>query len=520
MFQLKFNDNFTKLIMDIPYWKEQKDIPKDVIQFINNTSNKRVFYEKSTGNFYCAKCVELLDKNNFCPNCNIKHKQYSSKDILYRNKDIIIIDKITSNNRLLNNTCNYFIFDIIDQDVWLYHIEEEISYDTPFYSKPYKSSKLYIDTTNSYLIRSDGLINLEISQYISFTFLDNCYKESEENFDTFYEKIESSSVYKTYEDIAMTEYNSYLYLDNLIELKSTVYKYSKLWKMTEYLQEQDSFDIAELTLHPLYYPQFEYLVNYKLYDLSLHVPNLFRSGNNFKEIFGIDKKYLPFMSENNISYRNLKILQLCPTTNMEVLEFFSEYIEVYMDYIRELVIKYKVDLTILREYLLSMNLSQHNISDYLDYISMAKELNLDLHNKKVLYPDNLRDAHDELYNQIEIIEDPIIDEKINSISNVLNINKYEDDNYIIYPATSIGDLVEESRQQKNCVRTYCERIANNECQIYFMRKKVDITKSFVTIEICDNKIVQARLKYNKLPSEDIYEILKKWERSLTPVMVS
>ena len=95
---------------------------------------------------------------------------------------------------------------------------------------------------------------------------------------------------------------------------------------------------------------------------------------------------------------------------------------------------------------------------------------------------------------------------------------YEDDNYVIYPVSSIKDLVEESRQQKNCVRTYCERIADNECQIYLMRKKEDINKSFVTIEIHDNKIVQARLKYNEIPSEDIYKILKDWEKNLISVI--
>ena len=43
---------------------------------------------------------------------------------------------------------------------------------------------------------------------------------------------------------------------------------------------------------------------------------------------------------------------------------------------------------------------------------MVNELKLDLKDKKILYPTNLREVHDELYNQIEIVRDPKIDEKI------------------------------------------------------------------------------------------------------------
>ena len=118
---------------------------------------------------------------------------------------------------------------------------------------------------------------------------------------------------------------------------------------------------------------------------------------------------------------------------------------------------------------------------------------------------------------MEVINDPIIDEKIKSLSVVLSLNKYEDETYVIYPASSIQDLVEESRQQKNCVRTYCEMVSNNESQIYFMRKKSELDKSLVTIEVRDKHIIQARVKYNKLPNNELNEILNKWEKTLIPI---
>lgn len=66
--------------------------------------------------------------------------------------------------------------------------------------------------------------------------------------------------------------------------------------------------------------------------------------------------------------------------------------------------------------------------------------------------------------------------------------------------------------QANCVKTYGEYIAKNICQIYFLRKKNDVNKSFVTIEVKDNKVVQARIKYNELPTEEVNKVIRKWEK--------
>lgn len=523
MLQLKFNDDFTSIIKDIPHWKVEQDIPASIIEFIKETSNRRVFYEESTGAFYCGKCITKLKQNNYCPVCNITYKQYPSDYIsLIDNKDVTITDEVavgTNERYLLNHTCNYFVFDIMGQNVLLYCITENIFYDNPFYHKPYKSSKLSIDLSKSYFIEQNGITSLATNFYTPFQFFDTCKREMENDSYKFYQKRQSLAEYKIYDDIALIEHNAYLYTDNLANLKKTIYKYSKIWLLKSYLKEIPGFTISQLTLNPLFYSSFEYLINYNLYDLAWYNADSFTQGKTFKEIFGVDKKYLPFMAQNNISLNELKVLDLYPTTNIEVIKFFVELTWGNIDSLYELVETYKIDLQTLKDYLLKQNLTSQYLGDYLDYISMAGELHLDLKNKKVLYPKKLQEAHDELYNQIETAEDPIINEKISHLSNALAINIYEDDNYIIYPATSIADLTEESRQQKNCVRTYSERIANNKCQIYFMREKKDITKSFVTIEVCNKKIVQARVKYNKLPSEEISKILEKWEKTLVQVTI-
>ncbi len=509
MFQLKFNDNFTTINRDIPYWKREEDIPENIKKFIIDTSNNRVIYEESTNKFYCGKCTEELDKNNYCKKCDIKHKQYTKDDILEHDIDIKIIDKKMASKRYdLDATCYYFVFEIVDNETYLYSLTEEITYYNPLSLLPYKSSKIYINTTSSYHIEKEGVTNLETKIFTSFKDLDT-YSE---NINWEEENIENSNLYKVYEDLQLTVCNGYIYTDNLMDLKNTIYKYSRIWELSSYLKEEHIFNISQLIMNPLYYKAFEYLMNYKLYNLAWNVPNWFTSGKNFKEIFGVDKRFLPFMSENNISYKELKILQFYPTTDIELLKYFSRY---YWNI--NILENTNVDLILVKKCLEKNNLSSHYISEYFDYISMAKELKLDVKDKNILYPNNFREAHDELYNQIEVINDPIIDEKIKSLSVVLSLNKYEDETYVIYPASSIQDLVEESRQQKNCVRTYCEMVSNNESQIYFMRKKSELDKSLVTIEVRDKHIIQARVKYNKLPNNELNKILNKWEKTLIPI---
>ena len=61
-------------------------------------------------------------------------------------------------------------------------------------------------------------------------------------------------------------------------------------------------------------------------------------------------------------------------------------------------------------------------------------------------------------------------------------------------------------------------VSNNECQIYFMRYKDSINKSFVTIEVRNNKVVQAKTKFNNDVPHEIMNIINKWEKTLIPII--
>ena len=95
------------------------------------------------------------------------------------------------------------------------------------------------------------------------------------------------------------------------------------------------------------------------------------------------------------------------------------------------------------------------------------------------------------------------------------LNKiFESKKYIIFPAQSVEELIDESSQQNNCVKTYVERYANGDCDIYFMRLSSEKDKSLVTVEVRNNKVVQKRIKNNAQTTKEQDKFLQKWEDTI------
>lgn len=274
-----------------------------------------------------------------------------------------------------------------------------------------------------------------------------------------------------------------------------------------YWNPKELLDNAEVNisdiLYGIYYNNYtlEMLVKNKLYNLASEFQE-FKKGK-FEDAFGVDKSYLPFMIENNITYRELETLKMIKIKNYDVIKYFSNLYQL------EKLLEYCKPLDL---YLYKLNVK--NVYEYLDYLKFAKELGFDITNKKYLYPKNLKQKHDEYMNQIKINKNKTINKKIKSKYKKLIKNKFEHKNYIIIPANSIESLIDESSQQNNCVKTYAERIAKNECDIYFMRFIDSQDKSLVTIEVRNNKVVQQRTKNNMDTNKEQKKVIKLWENKM------
>lgn len=90
--------------------------------------------------------------------------------------------------------------------------------------------------------------------------------------------------------------------------------------------------------------------------------------------------------------------------------------------------------------------------------------------------------------------------------------EYTDDEYSIYFPRSAAEFCEEGVAQSSCIIKFLEYVANKDTKIMFLRRKQDLEKSFVTVEICDGYICQALGKFNKEPDKKTEKWLSDYAR--------
>lgn len=81
----------------------------------------------------------------------------------------------------------------------------------------------------------------------------------------------------------------------------------------------------------------------------------------------------------------------------------------------------------------------------------------------------------------------------------------------IYP-DSTQDIKDEAVSQNNCVASYIDKVIDGQCHIMFLRKKSKPNDSLVTIEIRNNKIVQAKRRFNDPVTEEDQVAIDKWNK--------
>lgn len=492
--QLKFDNDFKNIILKPPsFWKKCTDIPDNIRQFIDEFSNNIIIRDSDNSSYYCSCCLNELD-DYYCSNCDKNYKELKYDPTQYFN----VIDNVYSFNKLNYSAERYyFVFDVVDGEVILYSIKEV---NSGYIYTSFHRSVLSIE--NAYWICEDSIVDLLNNRRTYYSDIDT--QTSNRVFDFLFIDFDLDT---NIDDDYM--YRRTLYVDNLDILKDTIYKYTNIWDAKDFLRDFD-FRILNLTYIPLRFKQFEYLIKYKLYNLAFTASHLL-NGKTFKERFGVEKQFLFYMQNINIDYYELLGLQLTKCRNRFLIGCVGNSYE----FAKELFELVSLNMNEFAKFLERFAINR--IPEYYDYINMAIEMGYDLSNKKVLYPDNFMQEHDRLYIQYRVLSNPEIVNNISTVSNVSKFNIYEDEKYIIFPADTIESMIDEGSQQHNCLRTYISSYSDNLCQIYFMRLKKEKTKSFVTIEVRNNRIVQARAKFNDEPSKEIMNILKKWEKTLLPI---
>ena len=65
----------------------------------------------------------------------------------------------------------------------------------------------------------------------------------------------------------------------------------------------------------------------------------------------------------------------------------------------------------------------------------------------------------------------------------------------------LSDLIVDGKIQHTCVGGYMERVAKGKTDVVFVRREGDLDVPYITMEIHNQEIFQARGKDNRMPDE-------------------
>lgn len=144
------------------------------------------------------------------------------------------------------------------------------------------------------------------------------------------------------------------------------------------------------------------------------------------------------------------------------------------------------------------------IREILDYAIMAHSMS----GKFDKYPRNFLTVHAIISRNYNRLQKKYEEEKF--ASNIdKSMEKTIGDFKFIYPDTT-QDIKDEAVAQCNCVASYIPRVIDGSCHIMFMRHKDDTEHSMVTIEVRNNKIVQALQRHNAALTKSQQEAVDEW----------
>lgn len=153
-----------------------------------------------------------------------------------------------------------------------------------------------------------------------------------------------------------------------------------------------------------------------------------------------------------------------------------------------------------------------HVSDITDYWDMAKKLGEDLSDERIRYPQNLIRAHDVANERMEYKKSNAMQKQFDKRMDELAKYIYEADGYIIRPAGSQLELVNEGKNLNHCVARYASSHAKGETAIFFIRYSERPEESYFTLELDEKhmRVCQNRGKGNCARTDEIKAFEKKW----------
>lgn len=246
-----------------------------------------------------------------------------------------------------------------------------------------------------------------------------------------------------------------------------------------------------------------------------------------KKVLGLTGEYYNLIRDKDPTWREYEVTEQCQDVGIRVtweqIQKMSQYARNFAIYMRHStphkMLKYIEGLKSEGSYAMR----NQEVNDYHDYLQLAAGLGYNLDDDWILYPKNLKERHDQLTEEqnerkaeLEKESDDKKDRKLKRTIKRKGWTRYEmeTEQLLIRLPKCAHEIRKEGNAQHHCVATYMDRMVAGETCILFIRKKEEQDKSYYTVEVKDNEVIQVRGKYNVAPSEDVEEFMKVFKKNI------
>ena len=289
----------------------------------------------------------------------------------------------------------------------------------------------------------------------------------------------------------------------------------------------------------LKYPFLEYLVKLKLYRLADEVTfagssyfvekNFDISGQTAVQVLRVRRQDIPLLTALNPSLFQLKLAQAMireyGRIHIPLMEWSGRHEiwrvenllvplkymtpEALMKYTEKQCSEYRKKSTYYAGRYSAMN---SVLDDYRDYLSMSEALKLDMTNSFILYPYDLKTAHDQQMDLSAPGQLELYNHAVASLHHELSpVYFFSRDDYMVRLPESAEEICQEGAALHHCVQRYIPDHVKRKCTLLFLRKTDAQEKPLCTLEIQGDRLMQAKCFGNNLPGPSIQKFLKKYE---------
>lgn len=265
-------------------------------------------------------------------------------------------------------------------------------------------------------------------------------------------------------------------------------------------------------------------------DIQMVRTRIYREGRTAQEVLGINGDRINRLKQLNGGEITLGWLQYEQETGIKIPQRTLERLEDKGISERDLDAALRCGVTPERalNYIEKQTRTQSDtLTEWRDYLKMAKEEHLDVYDDIVRMPKELHRRHNELVelrnkkaDEKKLKRYRKYDRQIRKRLEEVKMYLWEDKNYMIVPAAKCEELMREGRALHHCVGasdTYMKRMAAGTSWILFLRRKEHPEEPYYTIEISmkNDGILQWYSKYDRKPDRGTIEkVLMRFRKSV------